>query len=111
VEGAASAAIHVLEWGAERRVFTAEMSGADQLALHLFDYPAWRVEVNGRVVQPGTRDGTGEMLVPVQAGTNRVQIIFIRTWDRTVGAWVSMVAVVFVLMLLRRSGRPRTVAL
>jgi hypothetical protein len=111
VEGAARAAIHVLEWGAERRIFTAEMSAADQLALHLFDYPAWQVEVNGRVVQPGTRDGTGEMLVPVEAGTNRVQIIFIRTWDRTVGAWVSMVAVVFVLVWLRRSGRPRTVAL
>ena len=48
-----------------------------------------------------TREGTGQMLVPVEAGTNRVQIIFVRTWDRTLGAWISMVAVVFVLVSLK----------
>ena len=108
VEGAAHAAIRVLEWGAERRAFTAEMSAADHLALHLFNYPAWRVEVNGRIVQAGTREATGQMLVPVEAGENRVQITFIRTRDRTVGAWVSMVAVVFVLVYLRSSSERRS---
>jgi hypothetical protein len=63
------------------------------------------VEVNGRIVQPGTREGTGEMLIPVEAGTNLVQIIFVRTWDRTVGAWISMVAIVFMLVSLRTSPR------
>jgi hypothetical protein len=84
------------------------MSAADHLALHLFNYPAWRVEVNGRIVQAGTREATGQMLVPVEAGENRVQITFIRTRDRTVGAWVSMVAVVFVLVYLRSSSERRS---
>jgi 6-pyruvoyl-tetrahydropterin synthase related domain len=114
VEGPAHAAIRILEWDAERKQFTAEMSAADNLALHLFNYPAWRVEVNRRIKQAATREGTGQMLVPVDAGVNRVQIVFVRTWDRTLGAWISMAAVVFVLVSLRGfasptagAGRPR----
>jgi 6-pyruvoyl-tetrahydropterin synthase related domain len=109
VEGPARAAIRVSDWRAERKQFTAEMSAADCLTLHLFNYPAWRVEVNGRIVHAGTREGTGEMLIPVAAGTNRVQIIFVRSWDRTVGAWISMVAIVFVLVSLRKSPRHHAV--
>src|SRR6202046_4681775 len=105
VEGPTRAAIRVSDWRAERKQFTAEMASADRLTLHLFNYPAWRVEVNGRIVPAGTREGTGEMLIPVAAGTNRVQIIFVRSWDRTVGAWISMVAMVFVLVSLRKSPR------
>jgi 6-pyruvoyl-tetrahydropterin synthase related domain len=103
VDGPARAAIRVSEWSAEQKQFTAQMSAADHLALHLFNYPAWRVEVNGQIVQAATREGTGQMLVPVQAGANRVRVIFIRTWDRTLGTWVSMVAIVFVLGSLKFS--------
>jgi hypothetical protein len=103
VDGPAHAAIRVSAWRAEQKEFSAEMSAADNLALHLFNYPAWRVEVNGQIVHAGTREGTGAMLVPVEAGTNRVQIVFVRTWDRTVGAWISIVALVFVLVSLRKS--------
>ena len=90
VDGPARAAIRVLQWNAESKLFTAEMSGPDQLALRLFPFPAWRVEVNGHAVQTGARAGTGQMLVPVEAGMNRVQVTFVRTWDRTVGGAVSL---------------------
>jgi hypothetical protein len=103
VAGPAHAAIHVLDWSAERKIFTAEMSAPDNLALQLFNYPAWRVKVNGRVVQAATREGTGQMLIPVQAGPNRVQIHFARTWDRSIGGWISILAISSVLVLLRRS--------
>jgi hypothetical protein len=103
VDGPARAAIHVLQWDPEFKLFTAEMSAPDNLALHLFNYPAWRVEVNGHVVQAGTRDGTGQMLVPVEAGINRVQIVFVRTWDRRAGGWISIVAIFLVLVLWKRS--------
>ena len=63
--------------------------------MRLFNYPAWRVEVNGQVVATGKRDGTGQMLIPVQAGENRVQIRFTRTWDRTAGAIISVVTALF----------------
>jgi hypothetical protein len=104
VDGPAHAAIRVSDWTAERKLFTAEMSAPDKLALHLFNYPAWRVEVNGRVVEAGTREGTGQMLVPVEAGANHVQITFVRTWDRRVGGWISLLAIVSVLVCLRFAG-------
>jgi hypothetical protein len=103
VDGPAHAAIHVLQWDPEFKLFTAEISAPDNLVLHLFNYPAWHVEVNGRAVQAGSREGTGQMLVPVEAGANRVQIVFVRTWDRKAGGWISIVAVIFVLVLWRRS--------
>ncbi len=94
VDGPAHAAIHVSQWTPEFKLFTAEMSAPDNLALRLFNYPAWRVNVNGRQVQPGAREGTGQMLVPVEAGANQVQITFVRTWDRTAGGWISLLALV-----------------
>ena len=91
VAGPARAAIHVFRWDAESKTFTAEMSASDQLALRLFPYPAWRAEVNGRVVATAAKEGSGQMLVPVEAGMNRVQITFMRTWDRYLGGWISVV--------------------
>jgi hypothetical protein len=70
------------------------MSAADRLTLRLFRYPAWRVQVNGRVVETAARAETGQMLVPVAAGMNRVEISFARTWDRTAGGWISILALV-----------------
>jgi hypothetical protein len=98
VDGPARAAIHVMRWNAVAKEFTAQVSSADQLALKLFPYPAWKVEVNGNPITPSLRKSTGQMLIPVQEGLNRVQIRFVRTWDRTVGAWIS--AVTFLLVLL-----------
>jgi hypothetical protein len=94
VEGPARAAIHVERWDAESRMFTAEMSAAGQLTLRLFRYPAWRVQVNGRVVETAARAETGQMLVPVAAGMNRVEISLARTWDRAAGGWISILALV-----------------
>lgn len=98
VDGPGHASIHVVQWDAESKEFTAEMSTRGRLALHLFEYPAWKVEVNGRVVQAGTRESTGQMLVPVESGPNRVQITFVRTWDRRVGGWISLVTALLVML-------------
>ncbi|MGA8270671.1 MAG: 6-pyruvoyl-tetrahydropterin synthase-related protein [Candidatus Sulfotelmatobacter sp.] len=103
VDGPARAAIRVTDWSPESKIFTADMSAADNLVLRLFNYPAWRVEVNGLPVQTGMREETGQMLVPVQAGGNRVQIVFVRTWDRRAGAWISLLAILLAMVLLLRS--------
>jgi 6-pyruvoyl-tetrahydropterin synthase related domain len=89
VIGPARAAIHILRWDAAAKEFTAQMSAADELALKLFPYPAWKIEVNGHQAEPILRQATGQMLIRVQPGMNRVQIRFIRTWDRTAGAVIS----------------------
>ena len=97
VAGPARAAIRVSRWDTESRVFTAEMSGPDQLKLRLFRYPAWQAEVNGHVVPTASTD-TGQLLVPVDAGMNRVQLVFVRTWDRSAGAWISLLMAMAVIV-------------
>jgi hypothetical protein len=100
VKGSAIGVIQMLVWNAESKSFTAEMSAPDQLALRLFAYPAWKVEVNGRAVQSAAREGTGLMLIPVEAGMNRVQVMFVRTWDRRVGGWISLLAALLLILVL-----------
>jgi len=99
--------IRIQRWDAELKSFTAKVSQSGQLVLRLFNYPAWRVEVNGQIVGTATRDVTGQMLIPVQSGENRVEITFSRTWDRTGGGIVSVVATLllggFVALRWRRS--------
>ena len=90
VVGPAHAAIDVLHWDAELKVFTVQMSASDEVALRLFRYPAWRTWVNGREVGTLVRKGTGQMLVPLSAGRNQVEIRFVRTWDRAAGGWISI---------------------
>jgi hypothetical protein len=107
VEGTAHASIRVSDWSAQRKEFTAEMSAPDNLALRLFNYPAWKVDVNGQPVQAGTLEGTGQMLVPVAAGANRVQITFVRTWDRKLSPWISLLALLLIIVLLREPSAPR----
>jgi 6-pyruvoyl-tetrahydropterin synthase related domain len=92
VDGPARGAIHISRWDPEFKEFTADLSAADRLALRLFPYPAWRVDVNGRMVQTSAHPGSGQMLVPVVAGMNRVQVTFVRTWDRTLGGWISLIS-------------------
>jgi hypothetical protein len=92
VEGPAKATIHLLLWNAEAKIFTAELSAPANVAVRLFNYPAWQVEDNGQVVRAAAQEISGQMLIPLVAGSNRVQITFIRTWDRRVGGWISVVA-------------------
>jgi hypothetical protein len=92
VDGPARAAIHVQHWDTESKEFSVDASAADHVALRLFPYPAWKVLVNGQPVETSARADTGQMLVPVEAGMNRVEITFVRTWDRAVGGWISFVA-------------------
>ncbi len=96
VEGPAHSAIHVFYWHAESKMFTAEMSAPDWLELRLFRYPAWKVEVNGRVAETASRAGVGQMLVPV--GANPVPITCTRTWDRTAGGRISFFTALSLLL-------------
>jgi hypothetical protein len=101
--------IRIERWSAESKIFTAQVEHPGQLVLRLFNYPAWRVELNGQVAATSTRDVTGQMLIPVQAGENRVQITLTRTRDRTVGGIISAVTVLFLggfVMLRRKRMRP-----
>ncbi len=96
LEGGGSVQVQVRRWSPELKEFVAQTSQPGRLALRLFDYPAWQVEVNGREVDTGPQENTGQMLVPVQAGENRVQVKFMRTWDRLWGMAISGLMMAFV---------------
>jgi hypothetical protein len=106
-EGKGGSRIHVTRWAPESRSFTASVSQPGQMVLKLFNYPAWKVEVNGRPVKAGTVEVTGQMTVPVEAGENQVQITFARTPDRTIGGLISFATGILLLgrMFARRISR------
>ena len=64
-EGDGNSRINVSRWAPESRSFTARVSHSGKLVLKLFNYPAWKVEVNGHPVKTGTVEVTGQMVIPL----------------------------------------------
>jgi hypothetical protein len=96
-EGSPRTQIKVQHWDPELKVFTADLREPGKLLLRLFNYPAWRVQVNGRVASTETQEVTGQMIIPVDAGENHVEIRLVRTWDRTLGGIISGATILSVL--------------
>jgi 6-pyruvoyl-tetrahydropterin synthase related domain len=98
--------IQIEEWTSERRVFRMDESGPVVLAPRLVNFPSWKVTVDGGAVHVGEAPETGQMLIALPAGEHEVGIYFQRTWDRTVGGWISAVSAMalagFALMGRRR---------
>ena len=101
-DGAGRSRIEVKQWGAESKFFIADVTSPGKLVLRLFNYPAWRVEVNGHPVASETREITGQLTIPVETGQNQVRITFIRTWDRTAGGLISAATVLLVIIVAIR---------
>jgi hypothetical protein len=68
------------------------------------DYPAWRVEVNGKLVTPQRAEGTAQMILPLAPGAQRVTARFVRTPDRTIGIAISVLVLLTLLALLNAGG-------
>ncbi|MDP9158889.1 MAG: 6-pyruvoyl-tetrahydropterin synthase-related protein [Acidobacteriota bacterium] len=90
---------NVREWSPETKSFIAKLSRPGTLVLKLFNYPAWNIEVNGLTVHATSDPITGQMEIPVLSGTNRVNITFIRTRDRAIGATISAATMCLLLFL------------
>lgn len=101
--------IRIQKWDAQAKLFTADASLPSKLYLRLFNYPAWSVEVNGNITATQTRPLTGQMVIPVLAGMNRVSILFARTWDRTIGRLISLLIAFLMAMFAWRQRRRHSV--
>ena len=101
--------LRIRQWNAESKIFTVQLERPGKLALRLFNYPAWHAEVNGQTVSTSTRDVTGQMLIPVQAGESRVTVTFKRTWDRILGGIISGLTALFLagFFIIRRRRQAR----
>jgi len=102
--GIPNAIVSVERWTAEEKVLRVKAHGPLRIALRLINYPAWRVEVNGREIAPERAEDYDQMIVPVTAGESRIRVRFNRTPDRTLGNVVSVVGVLMLLALFNASG-------
>jgi uncharacterized membrane protein len=105
-------ATEIERWLPEQKQFTITTEAPARVMVHLVNYPAWRVKVNGHWVEAETRTGTGEIIVPVAAGKSEVRVQFIYTPDRTWGAMLSVVglALLGAIFLASRRSRPTSAA-
>jgi len=101
---APQAEIHIERWTAEERVVRVTSREPVRVGLRLLDYPAWRVEVNGKAVKPEHAETDGQLIVPLAPGTQRVTAKFVRTPDRTLGDAISLIAMLTLLALLNAGG-------
>ena len=103
-EGPGTAAIMIQKWQTENRQLSVNATLAGRVKLRLFNYPLWRVRVNGRAVETASSPDTVQMEIPVGSGKNEIRIEWREDWDRKLGALISVVSLV-TLYLIRRFGQ------
>lgn len=103
---APQASVQIQRWNTEKRDIRVDAPEPARIALRLLNYPAWRVEVNGKVIQPERIDDVNQMVIPVEAGISEIEVRFIRTPDRKAGNAISLVSGLVVVVLFWR-GRSR----
>jgi hypothetical protein len=97
---APAARVRIEKWSAAEKRLLISSPGAARMALRLLDYPAWRVEVNGKTVVPEHAEGTAQMVVPVSAGDSEIRVRFITTWDRRWGGVLSLLSAIIVVLMM-----------
>jgi hypothetical protein len=110
---APQARLRIQRWTTEQREIHVDAQSEARVALRLLNYPAWRVEVNGKMVQPERLDDINQMVVPVKAGSSEIRVRFARTLDRKLGNAISAASGFLAAILLwigrirLTGGRPR----
>jgi hypothetical protein len=102
------AEVTVQRWTAERKEVRITTREPSVLKLRLLNYPAWREKVNGAVVVPEQTGETAQITVPLTAGSSHVEVRFIRTPDRTIGAIISGASVLIALLLITKRPQARS---
>jgi hypothetical protein len=91
-DAAPKAQVRIERWTAEEKRLRVVSPDAVRIGLRLLDYPAWHVEVNGKMIAPEHAEGSAQMVVPVSAGDSEIRVQFITTWDRRWGAIISVLS-------------------
>jgi hypothetical protein len=98
------------EWQPQRKEFEVDTPVPERAAVRLLNYPAWEVRVNGQVRAAESARGTEQLIVPLPAGKSLVEIRFVETPDRKIGAALSALAVILLAataaMAKRKCGGP-----
>jgi hypothetical protein len=89
--------LRIERWETEHMTATVTSPAAGFAVLRLMDYPAWFVTRNGDVAAGRTRREDGLMVIPVDAGVNRIDVRWRLTRDEWEGIWLSLVALAITL--------------
>ena len=100
---APKAEIRVLRWTAEDRELRIDSREPLRLAIRVLNYPAWQVKVNDKEVRPEHPEGDTQMVLPLGAGSQLIDIRFVRTPDRSVGSLLSAASVLLAFTTAFRS--------
>ncbi len=96
---AASAKIQIVRWTAEEKNLTVTSSQPLRIAVRLLDYPAWRIEVNGRRVTPESPESTAQIILTLPAGAQQIRLKFVATPECLFGAGISLAGLIALAVL------------
>jgi hypothetical protein len=86
------AEVKILNWSTEKKKIQIHTDEKASVAVRVLNYPAWRIEVNGKPTIPERTDDIDQMVIPIEAGNSLIEIQFARTPDRIIGNAVSGVS-------------------
>jgi 6-pyruvoyl-tetrahydropterin synthase related domain len=92
-DAARGVSVNLKMWTASRKEIEVSSPEPVRIALRLLNYPAWRVTVNGKRIEPGREDEINRMVLDLPAGNSEVGFRFETTKDRMVGWIISLVSV------------------
>ena len=101
------AQVEVRFWSTEHKDIHVDARDSARIALRVLNYPAWRVEVNGRQVVPERLDDVNQMVIPVAPGISDIRVRFVRTPDQTAGMLLSLASTLVVVTLFSVDVRRR----
>jgi len=91
--------VHGIATNPEHREMRATTSRSGYLVLRLLSYPAWRIRVNGQLQAVLPKRDDGLIVVPVPSGSIDLTVDWATTPDVPPGRWVSILALVLLLVL------------
>ncbi|HEY2462291.1 MAG TPA: hypothetical protein VGI16_15890, partial [Candidatus Acidoferrum sp.] len=92
--------ISIVKWTAQEKQLQVTSAAPLKLKLRLLNYPAWRVTINGHTVTPERTAETGQMVLPVAAGSSTISVQFASTADRVAGGILSIVSSCVLLLFI-----------
>lgn len=106
-DGRGSAKISIERWDAEHRVITAQATAPGALVLKLFNYPRWQATGNGREEYVEVTK-QHQLTLPIQSGSNRIELTFVGGWDRRIGAAISLATLFALALWYKKRSRSST---
>src|SRR5712672_2810620 len=94
----------------DQSTFQVNSFKSQQVTVNRFDFPTWRVNLDGARLGSKAKDSEGRIVVSVPPGKHVIQVFMQRDWDAKLGMAISTVSVTSLLGLTflarRRDQRP-----